>query len=133
MKIMVGYYGLDADSSVIAAAMTQAKAFNATVYLVKSVEIGEEVPKEEFDTAEENLKNGERLFADQGIECETHLLETGLTPGENLVEFARLNRIDELIIGVRNRSRMGKLIFGSTAQYLILNSPCPVLSVREEE
>jgi nucleotide-binding universal stress UspA family protein len=38
--------------------------------------------------------------------------------------------MEEIIIGVRRRSKVGKLLFGSTAQYVILKAPCPVVSVR---
>ncbi|MGW8186758.1 MAG: universal stress protein, partial [Desulfobacterales bacterium] len=57
-------------------------------------------------------------------------LVRGLSPGEDLVQFAKENRIDEIIIGVRRRSKVGKLVFGSTAQFVILNAPCPVVSVK---
>jgi nucleotide-binding universal stress UspA family protein len=57
-------------------------------------------------------------------------LVRGLRPGEDLVQFAKENGIDEIIIGVRRRSKVGKLVFGSTAQYVILNAPCPVVSVK---
>ncbi|MFY7065750.1 universal stress protein [Nocardiopsis changdeensis] len=35
-----------------------------------------------------------------------------------------------LVIGVRHRSAIGKLLVGSTAQRLILEAKCPVLSVK---
>jgi nucleotide-binding universal stress UspA family protein len=53
-----------------------------------------------------------------------------MTPDEDLVAYAKEQGIDEIAIGIRKRSKVGKLIFGSTAQYLILNAPCPVITVR---
>jgi nucleotide-binding universal stress UspA family protein len=54
----------------------------------------------------------------------------GLQAGEDIVLLAEENKVDEIIIGVRRRSKVGKLLFGSTAQYVILNAPCPVVSVK---
>jgi len=45
------------------------------------------------------------------------------------VEFAQDNKIDEIVIGVKRRSKVGKMVFGSNAQYVILNAPCPVVTV----
>jgi nucleotide-binding universal stress UspA family protein len=53
-----------------------------------------------------------------------------LQAGEDLVMLAEENKVDEIIIGVRRRSKVGKLLFGSTAQYVILNASCPVVSVK---
>ena len=44
--------------------------------------------------------------------------------------FLLENEIDEIVIGIKKRSKVGKLIFGSTAQYVILEAPCPVLTVK---
>ena len=54
----------------------------------------------------------------------------GLGPGEELVAFAQKHQAEEIVIGVRKRSKMGKLVFGSTAQYVILNAGCPVVSIK---
>jgi len=51
-------------------------------------------------------------------------------PEEHLVNFAEENEIDEIIVGVRTKSRVGKFILGSTAQYVILKAPCPVVTVK---
>ena len=40
--------------------------------------------------------------------------------------------VDRLVLGVRARSRVGKVILGSVAQRLILRSPVPVLTVRRD-
>ena len=66
----------------------------------------------------------------QGIEFDTHILVRGLAPGEDIVQYAEEKQVDEIIIGIKKRSKVGKLVFGSTAQYVILEAHCPVLSLK---
>jgi nucleotide-binding universal stress UspA family protein len=54
----------------------------------------------------------------------------GLTPGEDLVAFARETNSDEIVIGVKKQSKVGKLLFGSNAQIVILAAHCPVVTVK---
>jgi nucleotide-binding universal stress UspA family protein len=54
----------------------------------------------------------------------------GLAPGEDIVEFAEENKSDEIVIGVKRRSKVSKLLLGSTAQFVILQATCPVVSVK---
>ncbi|RLC23367.1 MAG: universal stress protein, partial [Deltaproteobacteria bacterium] len=76
------------------------------------------------------LEQAKAYFDDYGVKCETHLLVRGFEAGEDLVTFAKEKKVDEIIIGVRSRSKVGKLIFGSTAQVVILDAHCPVLTVK---
>ena len=131
MKILVGYDGSNVALAAVDLAKRHAKAFQAEkVYLVRSMEGGPEVTRKEFDIAEHELGRVNRTFIDDDIRSEPHLLVRGLRPGEDLVRFADENGVDEIVIGVRRRSKVGKLVFGSTAQYVILSAPCPVVSVK---
>lgn len=130
MKIMVCYDGSGASRSALRVAVRHAKAFNAKVYLVASMEKGTEDEHEAIRELEIELNNAKEKIQSEGITCETHLLVRGLTPDEDLVSYAKEQGIDEIAIGIRKRSKVGKLIFGSTAQYLILNAHCPVITVR---
>ena len=130
MKILVGYYELDAKSRALALALKHAKAFDAEVDVVTSLEEGTESDIKDISAAEKGLESAKQYFEKEKIFCKTHLMIRGVTPGEDLVSFAKENGIDEIIIGVKRRSKVGKLLFGSTAQYVILNAHCPVVTVK---
>jgi nucleotide-binding universal stress UspA family protein len=84
----------------------------------------------EVEQANENLEYAQSVFDDENIPCETKLLVRGMTPGEDIVKFAKEEAIDEIVIGIKRRSKVGKLLFGSNAQYVIIKAPCPVVTVK---
>jgi nucleotide-binding universal stress UspA family protein len=94
------------------------------------MEKGTEGEREAITGAEKLLEWAKSLFDENEIVCDTHLLIRGLSPGEDIVEFAKEDQVDEIIVGVKRRSKVGKLLMGSTAQYVILKAPCPVVSVK---
>ena len=131
MKIVVAYVGgLDSDRAVLEVAKKHAKAFNATLYIASSMERVSEKEQMDLQKVEKQLAYVKETLEAEGIACETHILVRGLTPGEDIVEFAVDRKMDEIIIGIEKTSKVGKLFFGSNAQYIILQSPCPVVSVK---
>jgi len=69
-------------------------------------------------------------FEGISIEYNAQLLVTSLEAGEQLVKFAEEEKIDQIFLGIQKTSKVGKLLFGSTAQYVILQSPCPVITIK---
>jgi len=130
MKLLVGYDGSNSAKEALNLAKIHAKAFGASIAVVTSMEKGTEGQREDIAQAEKGLEWAKSLFEENEIECDTHLLIRGLSPGEDIVEFAKESQVDEIVVGVKRRSKVGKLLMGSTAQYIILQAPCPVVSVR---
>jgi len=52
---------------------------------------------------------------------------------EGLLTLARDLDVDQAVVGGRRRNPVGKAVFGSTAQRVLLESPVPVTLVRDPE
>jgi len=130
MKIVVGYKESKLSKGILDLVKQHAKAFDATVYVISSLEggVGEKI--KEIDVAKGELSYAEKVLKEAGIKAESELLIRGLSPGEDIVEFAKDKGADEIVVGVKMKSKVGKFLLGSTAQYVILNADCPVVSVR---
>jgi nucleotide-binding universal stress UspA family protein len=50
-----------------------------------------------------------------------------------IIDYAKANGIDLVVIATHGRTGLEHLIFGSTAERVVRESPCPVLTIRPEE
>jgi nucleotide-binding universal stress UspA family protein len=130
MKILVAYDGSAASNRALNLAIDKAKANGARVYVVTSMSKGTQSQLHDIQETEKKLDEIKKMLQDQNISADTALLIRGVEPGEDVVEFAKENEIDEIFVANRKRSRVEKMILGSTAQYVILNAHCPVITVK---
>jgi nucleotide-binding universal stress UspA family protein len=130
MKILVGYDGTNSAKAALQLAITHARVFEAQVMVITSLTGGTVTEEAEINNANEDLAEAEKMAKKAGIPCETHLLVRGMQPGEDIVNFAAENEVDAIYIGVKRRSKVGKLLFGSNAQYVIIKASCPVTTVK---
>jgi len=130
MNILVGYNGSNESKDALKLAQKRAIELGAKIEVASAINRWDPLEYHEIQEAEQKLDRGakEILNGDSTL-YETHLQVNDLTPGDQLLKFAKKYQIDEIIIGVSKRSRVGKLLFGSTAQYIVLNAPCPVVTV----
>jgi len=128
MKILVGYNGTNAAREALELAKIRAKLMGAKVDVVNCMVQNHKLKYEDIRKVEEKLEGEVRaILNSENIPYETHLVISGQDIGEGLVQYAEQHKADEIFIGIRKRSKVGKLVFGSTAQFVILNAPCPVV------
>ena len=130
MKFLVGYTGSEESKAALELAKDFANIFNAKVVVVTSMEGGAGERPEDISKVEADLKFASRFLEEAGTEFETQQLARGYSPGEDLVKFAEDNDIDQMFVGIEKKSKTRKMLLGSTAQYVILKSPCPVITTK---
>lgn len=130
MKILVGYDGSNVAKAALKLARKRANYFGAQIEVVKSISQSRRLRYEEIRKAESDLAHDVMKILDKDfVQKNTHLVVSSHNPGEEIVGFIKNYKIDEIIVGAPKRTRIGKLLFGSTAQYIILNAPCPVVTI----
>lgn len=131
MKIMVAYDGSVEARGALKLAQKHLSSFGGIIEVVKSVTRKQPLDHRVIQAAEEELEREIRnqLNGDK-TSYETHLVVSSDSTGDNIIWFAEIEEVDEIIIGARKRSKVGKLLLGSTAQHVILNAPCPVVAIK---
>jgi nucleotide-binding universal stress UspA family protein len=84
--------------------------------------------KERQRITNETLDRLEQEFAAAGVEAHASLPE-GHRPHATLLKFAREHETDLIVAGTHSRWGLERLVLGSTAEELIRNAECPVLTV----
>jgi nucleotide-binding universal stress UspA family protein len=131
MSILVGYDGSNVSKEALKLAQKHAKAFGAKIVVVTTITRVDPLEYHDIQKAEQNLETGTKEILDgRSSPYEQHVLIGPGLAGEQLIEYAERRNTEEIILGVKKKSRVGKLVFGSTAQHVILNAPCPGVAVK---
>ena len=132
MKYLICYDGSKAAKSALKLARDNAKGSNVKLEVVNIITRETPLKHSQIKEKEDDLKKEVKDLLDgENVPYETSVLVTSLTSGEQLVQFAQSEQVTQIYIGIIKKSRVDKLIFGSTAQYVILHAPCPVITVKE--
>lgn len=129
MKIMVAYDGSEIAQRALMIAQKRAKSLQAELHVFTSAANGKNDDSHNA-RLQEAQRDCEMLCKAANIVCRVEMSTFNLSVAEDVVRYARENQIDEIVIGLRRRSQLGKLLFGSTSRQVILDAPCPVLSVK---
>lgn len=128
--IVVGYVPKPEGQAALMRAAEEAKLREASLVVVNSHRGGREFDPEDALETEKQLQDVREKLNEVGVEHEIRQLVRGMDPADDLIKVATDTDADFIVIGLRRRSPVGKLILGSNAQRILLDSPCPVLAVK---
>lgn len=61
------------------------------------------------------------------------VVQSGVNVPGGIIEYARANAIDLIVIGTHGRGAVAQFLLGSAAERVVRTAPCPVLTVRSQE
>jgi nucleotide-binding universal stress UspA family protein len=64
-----------------------------------------------------------------GIKAKT-VQEQGISPADNIINFAAGNSVDIVVMGHRGKSNLEKFLLGSVALRVVSHAPCSVMVVK---
>lgn len=131
MAVVVGYLATREGRQGMAGALDEAARRGATLVIVVSEKSTAPAP-EIIAGRDQELLDFSGQAAERGVVCEVEILAERHDVAEDLIAVATERDASVIVIGLRRRSPVGKLILGSNAQRILLDSPCPVLAVKME-
>jgi universal stress protein A len=61
------------------------------------------------------------------------VLETSDHTADAIVDYAKKESVDLIVLGTEGRGTMAQVLVGSVAEHVVRMAPCPVLTVRQPE
>ncbi|MBU4214489.1 MAG: universal stress protein [Cellulomonas sp.] len=126
MSIVVGFLATLEGRAALDEAIARAKEHSEPLYVVVSLRTGA-TPELEGETVEA-LASTAGLA---GVEHQVRVLRGG-DVADDILGVAEEVEARLVVLGLRRRSRVGKLILGANAQRVLFDAPCPVLTVKPE-
>lgn len=118
------------DRRVVDAGIRYAAALEAELIVVGSRMLNDRFHAKELAAANQCLEMTRKKIEQAGLKCQTLLSVRGEEPGEDIAKLAGEHGAEEIFIGIKKRSRLGKLLIGSVTQYLLLQTSFTVVAVK---
>ncbi|MFE7223985.1 universal stress protein [Nocardioides sp. NPDC057577] len=118
MTIVVAYADTPPGYAAVEGAVTESRE-GESVVIVPAVR-GERIPE---------VGEVEARWPDLAGRVEVERGDLG-DPSDTVVQVAQRLDARLIVLGLRARTPVGKLVFGSTAQRILLDATCPVLAVK---
>jgi nucleotide-binding universal stress UspA family protein len=128
VKILVGYVPTPEGEAALEAAAAEAELRGASVLLLNTSRGDAYIDSRYANQAE--LDAAEARLRERGVEVTIQQAVGTGDVAHELLRAAEQNDVTLIVLGLRRRSPVGKLILGSTAQRVLLESPVPVLAVK---
>lgn len=132
MTIVVGYIPNAQGEAALARATREAQRDDDKLIVVNASR-SDPLEGDKAIASKERLATVRRQLDEAGVAYDLHQPLRGGDPADEIVRMADEHHASLIVIGLRHRSKVGKVIFGSTAQTVLLDAHCPVLAVKAKQ
>ena len=134
-KILVAARGNGVDQVAVELACKIGKKSKAKIYIVYVIEVNRSLPvdaiiKPDMELAEKVLLEAEEYAQDNDFEVDTEIIQAREV-GPAIIEVARQNSVDMIIMGITYKKRFGSFTMGNAVPHVLEEAPCRVLICRE--
>lgn len=128
MKILLAYVPSATSEAALDFTLRRAREASASVLVLHS-----EAGKDSKKAAEVSDRRPlEERLTEAGIDYELRTVPRRDDPADDILAAAESEGIDEVVLGIRHRTPIGKIILGSTSLRVIMEAPCPVVCVKPQ-
>jgi nucleotide-binding universal stress UspA family protein len=128
MTILVAYAPRPEGQAALDKGIEIAKRRNEHLLVVNASPGGNAEDASKADA--QDVERVEQLLADSGVSAEFKQFVRGKSAVDEIEALVETLPVSLLVIGLRQRSKVGKLIMGSVAQDILMSVQCPVLAVK---
>jgi nucleotide-binding universal stress UspA family protein len=128
MTILVAYAPRPEGQAALDKGLEIAKRRNEHLLVVNASPGGSGEDTSKADA--QDVERVEQLLADSGVSAEFKQFVRGRSAVDEIEALVDTLPVSLLVIGLRQRSKVGKLIMGSVAQDILMSVSCPVLAVK---
>ena len=128
---------------ILAYAVSLGKAWGAELTVIHVIDPGRSVPggrvkEKEREREEEAKRQAEVLLLNtidplirkEGINIKKEVIEESDTVEKAIIDYAKTNNIDVIVIGTKGMTAVEEYFFGSVANAVIHHAHCPVFAIR---
>jgi nucleotide-binding universal stress UspA family protein len=130
MSVIVGYMSSERGRAALDLGLEEARLRDTDLVVVHSLHGAGVDDDEDVVASDRELETIDEMLSKEGINFSVHNYVRGNSPAEDIVQAAADYDGQLIVIGLRQRTSAGKFLLGSNAHEILMNAPCPVLTIR---
>lgn len=103
------------------------------IHVIEKSDLNQGVGETKSSDSRTVKQQAEDIVSNAASDISRDFVPVGLigNPASEIIKYSNGNEIDYLVIGGRQRSPVGKALFGSTTQRILLNANCRVVTISD--
>ena len=130
MSVIVGYMSSERGRAALELGLEEARLRDTDLVVIHSLHGAGVDDDEDVVASDRELETIDEMLSKEGINYSIHNFVRGNSPADDIVQAAADHDGRLIVIGLRQRTSAGKFLLGSNAHEILMNAPCPVLTIR---